>query len=462
VLALTAAAAVAIAVTDTFGGGGGSHAAVGHEAARSSLATVTRRALASHVNASGTLQYAAGRDGLPYTVVNHANGALTELPRAGEVFRQGQALYRVADKPVVLLTGSTPAYRSLAIGKTGPDVRQLNADLVALGYADRLRLDPTSDYFSAETAYALEKLQRKLGVSKTGKLELGQAVFLPSPLRITKVTATLGTSASAAPGSAGPGAQKTSGTSARRPEFVSLTTTTTATPTATTTTSTSTTTTTTAATPPAPKRPAGGKPAAGSPPPKPAKSSGHGRPGSGSHRPGRGRGAGAVPAQPILQASSTRREVVVNLDAADRSTVKVGQHVTVTLPDNRTTAGVLSRIGRVATSSGGRGAGSGSSTVTIPIYITLKHPEAAGSLDQAPVQVHITTATVTQTLAVPVTALVALADGRSAVRIVGKDGVQHLVPVTVGLVDDAQGLVQVKSSSLLDGQQVVVPGTSAT
>jgi hypothetical protein len=169
-----------------------------------------------------------------------------------------------------------------------------------------------------------------------------------------------------------------------------------------------------------------------------------------------------VPAQPILQASSTRREVVVDLDAAERSKVKVGQHVTVTLPDNRTTAGVISRIGTVATSPGGNRSGSDSSTVTIPIYITLKHPEAAGTLDQAPVQVHITTATVKQTLAVPVTALVALADGRSAVRTLGADGVHHLVPVTVGLVDDAQGLVQVKSSSLLDGQQVVVPGTSAT
>ena len=41
-------------------------------------------------------------------------------------------------RPVVLLHGSTPAYRTLSAGASGPDVAELNADLVALGYATRL------------------------------------------------------------------------------------------------------------------------------------------------------------------------------------------------------------------------------------------------------------------------------------------------------------------------------------
>ena len=101
------------------------------------------------------------------------------------------------DKPVLLLCGATPAYRSLSEGESGPDVEQLNANLVHLGYATRSQLDPSSDSFSSETAYALERLQAKLGEDQTGSLDLGQAVFLPGPLRISKTTANLGSIGSA-------------------------------------------------------------------------------------------------------------------------------------------------------------------------------------------------------------------------------------------------------------------------
>jgi hypothetical protein len=153
---------------------------------------------------------------------------------------------------------------------------------------------------------------------------------------------------------------------------------------------------------------------------------------------------------------------VVKLDASQQSSVKVGDKAMITLPDGRTTPGVIARIGTVATSSAGNGSGSGSSPPTIPVYITLKHPEAAGSVDQATVQVQITTATVKHALAVPVTALVALADARYAVRAVDGHGIQYLVPVTVGLFEDANGLVQVTSQGLAAGQRVLLPGISLT
>src|SRR5512132_2076164 len=106
----------------------------------------------------------------------------------------------VDDHPVLLLCGSTPAYRSLSEGASGPDVTELNANLVHLGYATRAQLDPSSAYFSSETASAVEKLQSKLGEDQTGSLALGRAVFLPESVRIAKMTGELG-------GSAGPGAQ---------------------------------------------------------------------------------------------------------------------------------------------------------------------------------------------------------------------------------------------------------------
>ena len=350
-----------MAISDPFSKGGAAHSGVGASAGQPGLASVREGPLSSQVSASGTLGYAVRGSDSSYSVVNQASGDYTALPSAGQVIRQGQVLYRVADNPVVLLNGSTPAYRSLSEGDTGPDVRELNADLVALGYATRSELDPTSDYFSSETAYALERLQHALGETETESLDLGQAVFLPGPVRITTVTATLG--------------------------------------------------------------------------------------------------VGAAPGGPVAQATSTQRQVQVNLDASQQSSVRVGDRAQVTLPDNQVTPGVVSRIGTVASSSGSSGSGSASSgATTIPIYITLNHPRDAGRLDQAPVQVTIITAGVQDALIVPVNALLAQAGGSYAVETVDARGVHQLVPVTVGMFDDADGLVQV-SGNLSTGEQVVVPAT---
>jgi hypothetical protein len=136
----------------------------------------------------------------------------------------------------------------------------------------------------------------------------------------------------------------------------------------------------------------------------------------------------------------------------------VGDPAAVILPDGQATPGTLTRIGTTATSSGG-GSGSGSSSVTVPLYIVLKHPLEAGSIDQAPVQVQITTATARRALAVPATALLALRDGRFAVETVDAHRATRLVPVAVGLFDDALGLVQVSGSGLVPGRRLVVPAS---
>jgi hypothetical protein len=62
-------------------------------------------------------------------------------------------------------------------------------------------------------------------------------------------------------------------------------------------------------------------------------------------------------------------------------------------------------------------------------------------------------------LVVPVTALLARSGGGYAVEVVGAGARNRLVPVSLGLFDDADGLVQVTGSRLTAGQGVVVPGT---
>jgi hypothetical protein len=100
-------------------------------------AAVERGRLSDTVSQYGTLTYRARSDGSPYPVFNQARGTYTKLPNSGDQIGCGGVLYRVNNKPVVLLCGSTPAYRALSQGDSGPDVAELNANLVDLGYATR-------------------------------------------------------------------------------------------------------------------------------------------------------------------------------------------------------------------------------------------------------------------------------------------------------------------------------------
>ena len=351
VAVVVAGGGVVLAVTGLYGGDGKPATRAGDGR---SLAAVQEGPLSSQVDQSGTLSYSVGADGTPYSVVNQASGTYTWVPAAGTQIDCGETLYKVGEKPVILICGSTPAYRNLAEGDDGKDVQALNETLVDEGYADKSELDPGSDHFGAGTAGALEKLQDKRGADVTGRLDLGQAVFLPGPLRISKVMAVNGT--------------------------------------------------------------------------------------------------GAGPGRPIMEAASNRREVTVKLDASQQSEVKKGDQAQITLPDNQTTSGVVSRIGTVATSSG-------SESATIPVYVTLNHPKDAGTLEQAPVQVQITTDGVQHALIVPVTALIGKAGGGYAVEVaVGDSGQTRIVPVTLGLFDNANGRVQV-SGALSANDRVVVPST---
>ena len=91
-----------------------------------------------------------------------------------------------------------------------------------------------------------------------------------------------------------------------------------------------------------------------------------------------------------------------------------------------------------------------------PVEVQPTDPAATGSLDQAPVQVGITTKVVNSVLSVPVTALVGKSGGGFAVEIVRDGGRRELVAVKVGLFDTAGGRVEVEGD-LGEGDQVVVP-----
>jgi hypothetical protein len=160
---------------------------------------------------------------------------------------------------------------------------------------------------------------------------------------------------------------------------------------------------------------------------------------------------GGPGAGPVLAATSDRHVVTIPLSTAQESEVAVGDAVTVALPDNASTQGKISSVGTVASGI--------ASNTTIQVTVTLTHPQVAGTLDQAPVTVYITTASSPgSVLAVPVAALQAQSSGRYAVEVTGAGNTRRLVPVAVGIFDDNSGLVQV-TGALTPGELVVVPAT---
>jgi hypothetical protein len=189
-----AAVLVALGVTGGVVGVSGGEQATA-QAAPANTASVEKGRLSAAVSQDGTLTYRARPDGSPFSAINHARGTYTELPEVGDEVGCGGVLYRVNDKPVLLLCGTLPAYRALHVGVAGRDVRQLNRNLHVRG-----------DAFTPRTKRALEALQRRRGGRVHGSLGVGDAVFLPEPVRIARVTGQLG-------GDARPGAQALSATS---------------------------------------------------------------------------------------------------------------------------------------------------------------------------------------------------------------------------------------------------------
>jgi hypothetical protein len=190
-----------------------------------------------------------------------------------------------------------------------------------------------------------------------------------------------------------------------------------------------------------------------------------------------------TPLQPgtaVLDLTSNALVVNVPLDPSLRQLVHVGDRVQIQLPLGQTTPGTVSQIGAATTAtaggqptSGGAGAGgsaaggstagqgagdsssqsSGGGPTSVPVTVALDRPGDARGLDQVPVQVAITDTVHRNVLAVPIGALLALANGGYAVA-VDQGGTRSLVAVTPGVFDGNR--VEVASSQLQPGMRVEV------
>jgi peptidoglycan hydrolase-like protein with peptidoglycan-binding domain len=366
-------------------------------------AQVTRRTLTESSTVDGTLGY-----GSPLELYDRLTGTFTWLPAVGAVIGRGETLFRVDDLPVVLMYGAVPAYRALKVGiSEGPDVTELNENLIDLGY-DPGRVINDDDRFGEATAAAVRRWQKAEGLAQTGEVGLGRVIFAPGARRVTQVHVSLGQDP---PGGNGAAQSPSSDTGSEKPA---------------------------AERPaskapsraPTSKRPASRKPSANKPSankPSANKPSANGPPSGGrpsepaheeprSKKPASGRPAPGEPSAKdpgsqdsppngehdggagagtlVLTTTSTQQIVQVKVKAEEQQLAHVGEVAPVALPGGETVQGRITAVGTVAESKenekspgGEKGGSGGGESPTISVTLALDHRVAR--LDKAPVSVEL-------------------------------------------------------------------------
>ncbi len=160
-------------------------------------------------------------------------------------------------------------------------------------------------------------------------------------------------------------------------------------------------------------------------------------------------GATVAPGSPVFATSARDHEVIVLLDADRQDLLVPGDAVELELPDESTATATVASVSRVVTTDG---EGPEARRV-VEVTIDLADESFAGDLDATPVDIDVETSRAADVLAVPVEALLALAEGGYAVEVDTGDGSQF-VAVETGTFAD--GLVEV-TGDIAEGDTVLVP-----
>ena len=146
-------------------------------------AEITKQTLLDRENHDGSLGH-----GDSTTVSARGSGTVTGLPAEGATLARGKALFHLDNKPVTLLYGTLPAYRTLSTGVKGSDVKLFEQNLWALGYRG-FTVDSTYSY---STSVAVKKWQGALGRTKTGAVDPGEIVYSNGEVRVDSLSTQVG------------------------------------------------------------------------------------------------------------------------------------------------------------------------------------------------------------------------------------------------------------------------------
>lgn len=172
------------AAVSAFGGSGAERGQQEPAGLPPATAAVERGNLSTSSQANGTIGYDKERK-----INAGAPGVLTWLPGAGSKVSRDGVLYQANGKPVRLMYGAEPMYRDLKQGDEGKDVRQLKANLQALGYGAELTID---EDFTPGTTEAVKRWQKHHDLKVTGRVNAGAIAFAPGALRVKSAAASVG------------------------------------------------------------------------------------------------------------------------------------------------------------------------------------------------------------------------------------------------------------------------------
>ncbi|MEI5132353.1 peptidoglycan-binding protein [Streptomyces libani] len=144
---------------------------------------ISRTDLVQSKTVDGKLDYAQRR-----VVKSPVEGTVTKAATSGRTVSLGQRLYERDARPVTLLYGSTPMFRTMKAGARGPDVLQLERNLRDLGFGAGLYVDVR---FDEATKAAVKQWQKSLDVTASGEVGQGDVVFQRGPVRVVSADAAL-------------------------------------------------------------------------------------------------------------------------------------------------------------------------------------------------------------------------------------------------------------------------------
>jgi peptidoglycan hydrolase-like protein with peptidoglycan-binding domain len=164
------------------------------------------------------------------------------------------------------------------------------------------------------------------------------------------------------------------------------------------------------------------------------------------------------PGAPVLDITRSERVVNFEADLEDRDRFDIDTKVTVVLPGGDEIAGTVSamRVVKVAAGESGEGLGGGTTDSESILQVEVALARAPDELAGTPVEVIVAIDERAGVLLVPVSALLALAEGGYGVEVVRDDGTTKIVRVDTGLF--AGGKVEVRGAGIAEGTVVGVAG----
>ena len=114
-------------------------------------AVVERTSLVASLQLTGFLDYGTPKD------LGGGGGVVTKLPEAGMEYQAGDVLFEADGAPVFILHGELPLWRVLSAGTSGPDVNALRAALTEAGFD----AGQDSPVYDAPLAGAVDQLYAK-------------------------------------------------------------------------------------------------------------------------------------------------------------------------------------------------------------------------------------------------------------------------------------------------------------